>query len=58
MDFQTGHFADFEQFKVEFKVVLLPLGKLELTVFVPFTSLGKTCRKKESNKNSRTTHRI
>ena len=66
MNFQTSHFADFEQLKVDVhfanfgQVRIDSICSLLLTLdsSVISLSLGKTCPKKQSNKNSRTMHRI
>ena len=65
--FQTGHFADFERFKVDihFAKYWASQNWPYLFSFIDFgqvvvilLNLSKTCHKKQSNKNSRTTHRI
>ena len=71
IDFQTGYFADFEQFKVD--NFFANFGQVRIDYLFPFTdfgqvtvilpSLGKFCCKNHSkpspfDKNSRTTHRI
>ena len=68
IDFQTSHFADFEQVKVDIYFVNFGQVKIEpiLSLLLSldrssyFTSLGKACRKKwfkpsPFDKNSRTT---
>ena len=68
MDFQTSHFDDFEQFKVD--IYFANFGQVKIHTFGSFlhfgqvtvilVSLGKTCRKKQFkptpfDKNSRIT---
>ena len=71
INFQTGHFSDFEQFKAKIyfakfgQVKIDPIWSVLLTLdrSVILLSLGKTCHEKQFkpspfDKNSRTTHKI